>query len=88
MSDYPEHDKLTAIQEESQTIGEFLDTCGYALCEIKGGLTKDRFIPVRKPITDILAEYFCIDQQKIEAEKRAMLESMRDISRPVVGNQP
>ena len=86
---YPEHEKLKAVQEESQAIGEFLEFGGYTLCEISDA-HPDAFpwAPVRKSINDILAEYFCIDQKKLEEEKRAMLESMRDISRPVVGNQP
>lgn len=81
-SRYPEHDKLKAIQEESQTIGEFLDTCGYQLCEYHQGYLEDddgasRFMPVRGTVQDILAHYFCIDQNKIDAEKRQMLDEMR-----------
>ena len=30
MSDYPEHDKLQGIQEESQAIGEFIELSGSA----------------------------------------------------------
>jgi hypothetical protein len=77
---YPEHDKLSAIREESQTIGEFLDTCGYALCEYQESpilSDYDEYLPVRGSIQDILAHYFCIDQNKIEAEKRAMLGDLR-----------
>lgn len=33
MSDYPEHDKASAISDASQAVGEFLDTCGFTLCE-------------------------------------------------------
>lgn len=93
MSEYPEHDKLQAISDESQTIGLFLDTSGYTLCRVMyraphngiGALsetpTKDdqdgRLVPVSTPINDILADYFDIDQAKIEEEKRAMLDQLR-----------
>lgn len=35
MSDYPEHDKLTAIKDESQLIGEFIETSGYILAQYR-----------------------------------------------------
>jgi len=35
MGDYPEHEKMAAIAEQSQAIGEFLDTGGYTLCEFR-----------------------------------------------------
>jgi hypothetical protein len=81
-SRYPEHDKLKAVQEESQTIGEFLDTCGYTLAKWSKEphlVDYSELVPVGN-IPDILAEYFCIDQNKIEAEKRAMLEEMRTVN--------
>jgi hypothetical protein len=84
MSKYPEHDKLQAVQEESQTIGEFLDLGPYMLCEhyainpeTGSPYIEPHWMPVRKSISDILAEYFEIDQNKLEEEKRAMLDEMR-----------
>jgi hypothetical protein len=78
-SQYPEHDKLKAVQEESQCIGEFLDTCGYTLAKWSKEphlVDYAELVPVGN-IPDILAEYFDIDQNKLEEEKRAMLEKMR-----------
>lgn len=82
MSQYPEHDKLQSIQEESQVIGEFLETCGYQLCEyhqgfLEGGDGASGFMPVRGTIQDILAAHFGIDQKKLDDEKRQMLEELR-----------
>lgn len=119
MSDYPEHDKLQGIQEESQAIGEFIENGGYILCRFReqGNNGQPRFVwreghermtdgEVRRPteqdflrgraeenpnydswgsgycmapgsIQDKLAAYFGIDQERLEAEKRAMLESIR-----------
>ena len=61
-SKYPEHDKLSAISAESQAIGQFLDEGPYALCEVD---KYDRFMPVGKPIQEVLADYFGIDLNKI-----------------------
>ncbi len=73
MSDYPEHDKLRHVKDESQAIGEFLDFGGYVLGEYIDG----RLQPVHGSISRILAEYFEIDEKKIEQEKRQMLDKLR-----------
>ena len=70
---YPEHEKLEAVQAESQAIGQFLDEGPYTLCVARDG----RFWPVHKSISAILAEWFGIDQGALEQEKRAMLDVMR-----------
>lgn len=36
------------------------------------------YVPVMKSISQILADYFGIDQKKIEKEKRAMLDAIRE----------
>jgi len=80
MSQYPEHDKLKAVQEESQCIGEFLEHAGYTLAEWVTeplGVGSRELMPVRKPITEVLAEYFSIDLKTLEEEKRDMLDSLR-----------
>ena len=84
MNDYPEHDKLRAISGKSQAIGEFLDWLGaekhWFLAEwdgIKRADGDERAWPASYSITKLLAEFFEIDLDKIEAEKRAMLEALR-----------
>jgi hypothetical protein len=75
---YPEHAKLDAVKDISQAIGEFLD---YGLAaqglvvaqEARGG----RLVPTHRPISEILARYFEIDQAALEAEKQAMLDALR-----------
>lgn len=78
---WPEHEKMAAITDDSQTIGLFLDTCGYTLCEWIGetdeGEGVEGFYPVRGGINAILATYFQIDMNEIEREKRAMLDQLR-----------
>lgn len=84
MSDFPEHDKMQKINEESQAIGEFLATCGFTLCrwvpadeldddETDIGDLDGLFLSVRGSITQILASHFKIDLDLIEDEKRQMI---------------
>lgn len=77
MSAYPEHEKLAVVQERSQACGEFLDWLvnerrlvvaeygEYGLVAFCGGTQK------------LLAEFFEIDERRLEEEKRAMLEEIR-----------
>lgn len=80
--DYPEHDKLQKIQAESQAIGAFLDTGGYVLAQYHQDDDDDteRLYPVGKGIDRVLADYFEIDLDVIEMEKRAMLNAIRSTS--------
>jgi len=75
MADYPEHEKMRQIADESQLIGWFLECSDYTLCEFHQG--EDEYLPPHKSIEEILAEYFEIDLNKIEQEKRQMLEEIR-----------
>lgn len=90
---YPEHTKLRAVADESQAIGEFIESSGYVLCELRtfiepiddepGGRTfetEPRLVLVGKPIQQILADYFEIDLDKIEFEKRAILDTLREMN--------
>lgn len=94
MTDYPEHDKLAAVADDSHTIGEFLEWLsgeGITLCTWRDRATIDQdmlqagvvFIeadhhyPVGWSLEETLARYFDIDQNKLEAEKRALLADLR-----------
>jgi hypothetical protein len=81
MSDYPEHDKLAAVQRKSQAIGEFLDWLNeQGILMAKYGLDADdpdTLYPTHEGITPVLARYFDIDLNLIETEKQAMLASIR-----------
>jgi hypothetical protein len=80
---YPEHEKLHAVVDASQAIGEFLDLGRWTLCEIvepdDDGWSSSYYRPVN--IQDALAEYFGIDRAAIEREKRAMLAAMREAAK-------
>lgn len=76
---YPEHTKLTSISDTSQKIGEFIDWLrserGIDLTEYNQ--YEDFHYTTGQRTDQLLADFFGIDQDKIEAEKRAMLESLR-----------
>jgi hypothetical protein len=75
---YPEHDKLEKVQEQSQTIGEFLE---WLSSEKEIHLARwHNTCDLRDVHTDkekLLAEFFGIDLKKLEEEKRQMIEVCR-----------
>lgn len=76
MSQYPEHDKLSEVSEQTQTVGEFLEWAGGAgitLCEVAAD---GHFYPVGD-FQNLLAEWMGIDRTRLEAEKQQMLAEMR-----------
>jgi 1-aminocyclopropane-1-carboxylate deaminase/D-cysteine desulfhydrase-like pyridoxal-dependent ACC family enzyme len=76
---YPEHEKMAKVQEKSQAIGEFIDWLemnNRYICEYTGGRFGE-YSPDRVPINRRLAEFFGIDLNIIEAEKKAMLAEIR-----------
>lgn len=94
MSDWPEHDKLASVHEQSQKCGEFLewllDEKGIVLCryEQTGGtwngqpISRLAFV-VLPHLQDWLAEFFGIDREKLEDEKRRMLDVMRQVDEQI-----
>lgn len=123
---YPECEKMHAVHDKSQIIGEFVDVfleskgiilaewtremdCGWESWTMVDGLAKLRCVdgdlfdidgdfsgvcemcdgtgvvkrdhpvldPTRSRIVDLLAEFFEINLDKVEAERRQMLESLR-----------
>lgn len=75
---YPEHIRQEKVLPQSQAVGEFLEWLeehGYEIGEWSGS---ERLERVNRPIQSWLAQYFQIDPAKIEAEKRAMIEALRE----------
>ena len=86
MNKYPEHEKLKEIQENSQACANFLDWLqndkGVVLGKYKtikdwDERDTERLLPTHVNIQNLLAEYFEIDQAKLEQEKRAILDEIR-----------
>ncbi|MDA4132203.1 MAG: hypothetical protein OK454_03645 [Thaumarchaeota archaeon] len=73
-------ERLASVKEESQKLGEFIEwvrnerTPHLVLCqEIQG-----EYAPAGVRTEDLLAEYFDIDLQELEKERRSMLEELRE----------
>lgn len=88
--EYPELDKLAKIKDKSQSIGAFLDWLQnekhYRLAKWEKDdsiIPEDQLMPVSYDIQQLLAEYFDIDLNKIEEEKRAILEEQRKLNKGV-----
>lgn len=75
---WPEHTKMRAVQDKSQVIGEFLENTDYILSQYdqNNGGGEDLLWPVTKTTEQILADYFGIDLDKIEAERQQMLAAL------------
>ena len=88
MTEYPEHEKLKAIQKESQAIGSFLEwllsskNIRFVQLVVEDPDESDHevLVQINLPINDTLAEYFEIDQNKLEQEKRQMLDELRKMN--------
>lgn len=75
---FPEHEKLEKVADKSQAIGEFLEDLGSRGILLAFWVDdEDRLAPVHTRKDVLLAQFFDIDLVKLEAEKRAMLESLR-----------
>jgi hypothetical protein len=93
MVEMPECEKLKAVQEKSQAIGEFLEWLttekGYFIQESRTRIipaedslsgkaySVQNIGPIRESWERLLAEFFEIDLDKVEQEKRALLEEIR-----------
>ena len=67
----PESDKALAVQKESQAIGAFLEWA------FEHGLLRRTHHARYNSIEVLLAKYFEIDLDKVEKEKRAILDGIR-----------
>lgn len=83
MSERPatsECNKLRDVAEESQNIGEFLEwleSKGMFVGEWDRSGWGPRGVPVSRSINELLADYFNISLDAVEAEQRAILEWIR-----------
>lgn len=92
MNKYSEHEKLKKIQAQSQACGEFLDWLQdekeLVLCRRPEGVREEEdedqleeYLPAPVSKVLLLAEFFSIDQKKIDEEKEQMLEEQRKLNR-------
>lgn len=74
---YPEHEKLEKVKDQSHIIGEFLewlDQRDYYICGISGGEFSSTYMENEQ----LLALYFGVDLYKLNKEKVAMLKAQRE----------
>jgi hypothetical protein len=75
---YPEHEKLKALGDSNQIVGDFIEWLseqGYEICRWNDSGT--HCLPVHLHRDQMLADFFEIDRDKLEAEKRQMLDALR-----------
>ena len=76
----PELDRLAAVSDESQAIGEFLEWLqserNIVLAEYLNPKAHLLY-PANVGIETLLAQYFKIDLAKVEKERRLLLQSIR-----------
>lgn len=81
MPQTPMLDKMKAVREQSQVIGEFMEwlwSRGYVLCRPVGeGYSSIPYLPALDSIEDLLADFFGVDLGAAERERRAVLEYVR-----------
>lgn len=74
-----ELDKWSAVHADSVILEEFLEFLsgkGISLCEVYP--PHDQFYPVKQSLQDLIYEHFGIDPQKLEKERRELLEVTRE----------
>jgi hypothetical protein len=74
---FPEHEKLHAVREKSQAIGEFLDWASSEKRLCLAGWRGETLVRSNLFVPKLLSEFFGIDQGKIEMERTAMLRQIR-----------
>jgi len=79
-SEFPECEKMSAIRDKSQVIGEFIEWMkqerGLTICSCSA--CGNYYVPTATTIEQLLLKFFDIDQDKVETERRSMLNSMRE----------
>lgn len=91
-SNFPECNKFASVREQANQIGNFIDFLRdqkkytfakwYSMQEEEDDDEKvdDRLMPEFPDMERLLMEFFGIDEKKLEAERRAMLEAMRTLN--------
>jgi hypothetical protein len=76
---YPEHEKLKGLGGANQIVGDFIEWLAERRIELAEWNPSGTYcMPIHRSRDDLLAEFFEIDRDKLEAEKRAMLASLRE----------
>jgi hypothetical protein len=84
---YPEHEKLTALGDKNQVVGDFIKWLkkeGYVFAKYgdRQGRYQEELFDHHPPMSFLLGNFFEIDPDKIEAEKEQMLQDLRALREP------
>lgn len=74
--DTPEHDKLEKINGDDYVIGQFLEWLLYEGDYQVMQRRNREWVPTSKSVQGIIAEYFEIDIDALNAEKKAILNAL------------
>ncbi|QXN74282.1 DNA binding protein [Gordonia phage Cafasso] len=74
---YPQNQRLAAAREDILTIHEFLDWCETQDIVLATVDDRDRLVKISEDSVTLVERSFDIDSAAVEAERRAMLESLR-----------
>ena len=77
---YPEHEKLAAVSDDSDKLGDFLvwlQENGYVLARWDNRRKPPQLWPCTESTESILAKHFEIDLDVLEREKSHMIEALR-----------
>ncbi len=85
----PECDRLAAIRGESVAILNFLEWCDNEGIELACRMgNHDTLVPISKRHESVVMDSFGIDQNKLEEERRAMLDELRRSNESREGGTP
>lgn len=76
--EYPESEKLLAAHDESSIIQRFLAWCEDEDLELMEMDETGEMVTHWRSVDRLLADYFEIDMDKVERERRVMLQKMRE----------
>ena len=82
---YPEHEKLRASQTEVSVLSSFIEFIAEQRWELCAWDDENEFNPrpwpIHKQPDEIIGMFLGIDPKKLEIEKRAMLEAIRNVDK-------
>lgn len=81
MSEFPEHERLKAVEDEALVISQFLEWLQrkYEICNPTP--LRGRHFPAYIKNEEVMADYFDIDLKVIADEKDQMVEEMRKMNK-------
>ncbi|UVK59805.1 DNA binding protein [Gordonia phage Aleemily] len=74
---YPQNRRLADARDDILTVHEFLDWCESQDIVLATPDDRDRLVKISEDTVTLVERSFGIDSAAVEAERRAMLESLR-----------